>query len=611
MKLTAFSDFVSDKNKLVTTFNEKTSAKRNISIGPRELRKFHDLHILDVATGLEHILLFAISKSNIYTSLDISSSDPNENISVKETPPKVRRSSISGAAPPIPRKNSKSLVVIPSPEIVPESRVPSLTKQTLESIYTDTPEPEKKPEEKPPAKQKSPVEPKPDPEPISKQVKLDDVVKLIDSQISSIDKESQVVRGESESLKEFEKLEMENSVGTVVAHVGDSIKTDVMSMVNSGKEQINEMKNDVVKTVTEIPQHMTDYTKTTIVPKIDEQIKHVSDTKNEIMDGIFDEVKQSKQFLKQSIAKKLSIDSDEAMKSDDGKRQVEKTKEFLNDNMNEMDQILRSDKIKQELEKDEKIEVLVDAEPQNDSHAVEDPVKFIDNGVDVSNTSDIIQSMKEEIKEMDAEAEDQVMEIKDNFESNFLGEKLSGPREAFVDTMTKTKNGKCRISNFNELLILWPISDSNKAMSTVTNSVPYKHIPLKYDLEEVDLEGDGDTERTTASIKSANTPTKNPFDGDDIDDIDTMPKKEEMPPATKESSGDGRVKRFLNEIKSNCKTADTVVESELDHLGRESWMDLNTRFSLSVEHSAEQYVKSHSIDDIIGDNKASKVCTIL
>lgn len=81
-------------------------------------------------------------------------------------------------------------------------------------------------------------------------------------------------------------------------------------------------------------------------------------------------------------------------------------------------------------------------------------------------------------------------------------------------------------------------------------------------MEEIDLEGDGDTERTTASIKSANTPTKNPFDGDDdIDDMEVVPKKEKMPPAIKEHSGDGRVKRFLNEIKSNCKTADTVVES--------------------------------------------------
>lgn len=81
-------------------------------------------------------------------------------------------------------------------------------------------------------------------------------------------------------------------------------------------------------------------------------------------------------------------------------------------------------------------------------------------------------------------------------------------------------------------------------------------------MEEVDLEGDGDTERTTASIKSANTPSKNPFDGDETDDMDDGQKKEGMPATTKGSSGDGRVKRFINDIKSNCKTADTVVESE-------------------------------------------------
>lgn len=431
----------------MTTFNEKTSAKRNISIAPRELRKFHDLHILDVATGVEHILLFAISKSNIYTSLDVSSSDPNENIPVKETPPKVRKTSITGVAAPVPAKNSKSSLDVAPPEVVRDTRIPSLTKQTLESIYTDTPVAEVKGEKKPIAKQESLVEPAADPE--SKPAQIDNAINSAVSQQSSVDKESHAARVESESLKEFEKLEMENSVSTAVANVGDSIKTDVMSMVASGKEQINEMKNDVVKTVTEIPQHMSEFTKTTIAPKIDDQIKHVNETKNEIMDGIFDEVKQSKQFLKQSIAKKLSIDGDAAPKSDglsanDGMRPVDKTKEFLHDNMNEMEQMLRSDKIKQELEKDEKIEVLVDTAPQTESHAVDDHVKFIDNGVDVSNSADIIQSMKEEINEMNAEAEDQVMEIKDNFNNNFLGDKLGGTKEAFVDTMTKTKNGKCQ-----------------------------------------------------------------------------------------------------------------------------------------------------------------------
>lgn len=435
---------------MVTTFNEKTSAKRNVSIAPRELRKFHDLHILDVATGVEHILLFAISKSNIYTSLDISSSDPNENISSKDSPIKIRKTSISGTAAPLPRKNSKSSAEIAPKETVPDTRAPILTKQTLESIYTDTPEPEKRPEQKSIPKQESKVEPTPQPESHSKSTaQLDNVIKSGDSRKSSIDKESQAAGVESESLKEFEKLEMENSLNTAVANVGDSLKSDVMSMMASGKEQIIEMKSEVVKTVTEAPQHMTEFAKTTIAPKIDEQIKHANESKNEIIDDIFNEVKQSKQFLKQSIAKRLSIDGGEAAEpenaSEKGVRQVDKTKEFLNENMNEMEQMLRSDKIKQELEKDEKIEVLVDATSQNGSSTVEDHVKFIDNGIEVSNSTDIIQAMKDEIKEMDAEADDQVMEIKEKYESNFLGEKLGGAREAFVDTMTKTKNGKSRI----------------------------------------------------------------------------------------------------------------------------------------------------------------------
>lgn len=128
-----------------------------------------------------------------------------------------------------------------------------------------------------------------------------------------------------------------------------------------------------------------------------------------------------------------------------------------------------------------------------------------------------------------------------------------------------------RANSWQWYIFFFLIPDSNKAISSVTSSVPYKIIPLKYDLEEVDLDGDGDTERTTASIKSVNTPTKNPFDGDDIDDIDTVQKKEEMQPAAKESSGDGRVKRFFNEIKSNCKTADTVVESKSDACAGPRW----------------------------------------
>lgn len=98
-----------------------------------------------------------------------------------------------------------------------------------------------------------------------------------------------------------------------------------------------------------------------------------------------------------------------------------------------------------------------------------------------------------------------------------------------------------------------------KEATTASADLMTKIIPLKHDLEEVDLEADGDTEQTTASIKSVSTPAKNQLDMDEP--IDTMKTVNEMDAdAPKES--EGRVKRFFNEIKNNCKTADTVVESE-------------------------------------------------
>lgn len=84
-----------------------------------------------------------------------------------------------------------------------------------------------------------------------------------------------------------------------------------------------------------------------------------------------------------------------------------------------------------------------------------------------------------------------------------------------------------------------------------------KIIPLKADMDEVDLEGDGDTEQTTASIKSVSTPAKQTELDENMETMESM-----KDPAPKEHSEGGRVRRFFNEIKNNCKTADTVLESK-------------------------------------------------
>lgn len=84
-----------------------------------------------------------------------------------------------------------------------------------------------------------------------------------------------------------------------------------------------------------------------------------------------------------------------------------------------------------------------------------------------------------------------------------------------------------------------------KDATGTTTDLMTKIIPLKHDLEEVDLEADGDA--------------KNQFELDDT--VDTMETVKEIEPTTPKEN-EGRVKRFFNEIKNNCKTADTVVESE-------------------------------------------------
>lgn len=81
---------IPDKNKFLTTFNEKVSATvrqhktSSTIIPPHELRKFQDLQILDIAAGQHHILLFAVSKLNASTSFDLTSSDANENLSIRK-----------------------------------------------------------------------------------------------------------------------------------------------------------------------------------------------------------------------------------------------------------------------------------------------------------------------------------------------------------------------------------------------------------------------------------------------------------------------------------------------------------------------------------------------
>lgn len=160
-------------------------------------------------------------------------------------------------------------------------------------------------------------------------------------------------------------------------------------------------------------------------------------------------------------------------------------------------------------------------------------------------------------------------------------------------------------------------NDIMKQATTASTDLMTKIIPLKYDLEEVDLEADGDTEQTTASIKSVSTPAKNQI-GMEEHNVDTMEMAKDMD-ANAPQESEGRVKRFFKEIKNNCKTADTVVESKFHFVYGiyknptifSEKCEILFDFLCIVEENAVEQIKTHSIGEMTGDNKTSKVCTIL
>lgn len=107
-----------------------------------------------------------------------------------------------------------------------------------------------------------------------------------------------------------------------------------------------------------------------------------------------------------------------------------------------------------------------------------------------------------------------------------------------------------------------------------SNDPNYKIIPLKYDLEDVDLDNDV-TERSTASIKSISSQVKSQFD-------EVENKNNEEISNMKQSSSGGHLKRFIDNIKNNCKTTDTVVERKFNLQSPPTSIENLSQFNLNL-----------------------------
>lgn len=401
---------ISDKNKFLTTFNEKASAKNTLAIRlPHELKKFQNLRILDIAAGLNHILLFAVSKFSPTNSLDITSSDANENIPI-HTLPKSDASieSVENKKRPIEllRQNTPDFKNIISSK-------PILTKETLEGIQIDT---QIGLNESINQTIISPTETQPNTFDTNIKVKSSKPIETVEDQTKLLYSKDEVIKQTSDSSGQVETMDM---LTKGVSNIGDSLMNDIKSIATTGEEKLNDLAKETEKAIKEVPKNVIDYAKTSMGIEKEEEKEN-----NTNMDD-----SNMHEMMKKSTEEIAQLDIPNE-KSD--------TPPIRNANLIEPDNdenIKQNNKLNRSLAQD----VTVFDELKDDS--IDNEVKFINNGVDVSSTSNIIQAMNDEINEMSSDAKNKSDELTMKYDG-MINDKLSGAKEAISNKMFQIKNGE-------------------------------------------------------------------------------------------------------------------------------------------------------------------------
>lgn len=393
----------------MTTFNEKASAAKNPAIGirppPHELRKFQDLRILDIAAGLYHILLFAVSKSSPSNSLDITSSDPNENIPVHTWP--ESDSSVD-----------QKRAIETKHQLLPDfkniiSPKPVLARETLQAIQSveNSLHPIKETivtkvefapvnqlknlhsENKTQVESLKPIE--------------TSVERPPQSQINGVQQEIEILEtNQSTSKTHNETMDM---VTKNVSSLGDSLMTDIKSIATTGEGMLNDLAKETEKTIKEVPKNVIDYVKSSIGPE-----NGTEDDDNNVMK--MDKIKES---AAKEMPKDLTDPSSPPMQQNADSHDP-----------NESEQVKQNNKLNRALAEDDSNETIVD-------DLVNNEVKFINNGVDVSSSSDIIQAMNDEIHEMSNDAKNKADELTIKYDGI-----VNDAKETASAKLFEVKNGK-------------------------------------------------------------------------------------------------------------------------------------------------------------------------
>lgn len=424
--------YFSDKNKFLTTFNEKVSAtirqpkNSSIVIPPHELRKFQDLQILDIATGLHHILLFAVSKLNASTSLDLTSSDANENIPLK---------TLSNNDAPLNHIDDKRLksnsieeqIKSSESEENPTCTKTILSKQILEEIQSDV-QSDSNIVDNTVITNNSKTEEINDLLPVNEI----DSKEVAESNNQTIIKEHHEIQeniGQIETVNAHQ-LETMDKITSGIGNIGDNVVNDVKSFAKAGENKLNDLAKETEKVVTDAPKNVMNYVKT----KFDDLLDSDSDDKDDILKANIDESKENafKELPRQMTESKIS--------NENSSIPLHEMDDLLYHN--EDDKVMHNNKLNRGLAEDDSNEHDLDLKDIPSANEV----KFIDNGVDVSNTTNILQAMKDEINEMSSDVKNKADELTVKYD-DIVNDELNSAKGAISTKIFEIKTGK-RFSRF-------------------------------------------------------------------------------------------------------------------------------------------------------------------
>lgn len=361
--------------------------------------------------GLRHILLFAVSKSN-QSSFDITSSDANENISIKTIPePAELTVQLNKAIENTTEDKAtteNSAIATTNDDFIPQATI--LAKETLETIQLNVQQEQINDD-------KTPIE-----------VKNDIIATVVEKEeISITEPEAQqqhVIQTELIPPECIEETATMDKISTGISNIGDSIMSDITSIATVGEEKLNNLAKETEKTVKEVPKNVIDYVKTS-VPMLDNLLESdTTNAKDDVLQANIDEEK-----MKNLGDEKLSNDNT--------------TNAMTND---ENDKVKHHNKLNRGLAEDDSNEAIVDEALKET--AMNSEVKFIDNGVDVSSTN-IVQAMKEEMNEMSNDMKNKADELTMKYDG-IVNAELESAKGDISSKMTQLKNGKIFNSDCNK-----------------------------------------------------------------------------------------------------------------------------------------------------------------